>query len=125
MHDHVLSVLHISKTGGTTLLGHFKKHWGQEQILQWGPWARTQTFFCNASQIEERSPQELKNIRLILGHGVNQDVFTAVGFPIKLMVILRHPVARCRSQYNHHARHMKSWASHSTVPASSTTVLGE
>jgi len=74
MNDHVLSFLHISKTGGTTLIGHFKKHWGQEQILQWGPFARMRNFFCNASQIEERSTKEFKEIRLILGHGVNQVV---------------------------------------------------
>ena len=64
-------------------------------------------FFCNVSQIEERSPQELKNIRLILGHGVNQDVFTTVDSPIKLMLVLRHPVTRYRSQYDHRYRHMK------------------
>jgi hypothetical protein len=66
-----------------------------------------QNFFCNAPQIEERSPQELKNIRIIMGHGVNQDVFTAVDSSIKLMVVLRHPVTRYRSQYNHYYRHMK------------------
>jgi len=106
MHNHVLSFLHIPKTGGTTLLAHFMKHWGQEQILLWGPWARLQSFFSNVPQIEERSPQELNNIRLVLGHGVNQDVFTAVDSPVKLGVVLRHPVTCYRSRYNHHYQRM-------------------
>jgi len=59
MNDHVLSFLHIPKTGGTTLLGHFKKHWGQEQILLWGPWARMQNFFCNIFAAAEYARRQL------------------------------------------------------------------
>lgn len=94
---------HIPKTGGTTLLYHFRKNFGDNNILSYGPHNRCVRFFANKPQLEELSAQRKSQLRIIQGHGVNDMILPLLpDEKVKLMVVLRNPTGLTRSRYNHH-----------------------
>lgn len=93
---------HIPKTGGTSLLYHFRRQLGDDRILILGPHARAQRFLGCQPQFEELTEKELAPIRVIQGHGVDQSAIPVLGAEnLRLLVVLRHPLSLTRSRYNH------------------------
>jgi len=92
---------HIAKTGGTTLLNHFSSQLGSDAIYVLGPHNRCKRFFSGLPQIEELNANERARFRVVQGHGVNDDAILLMqDIEIRLMVVLREPVALVRSRFN-------------------------
>jgi hypothetical protein len=92
---------HIAKTGGTTLLSHFSSQLGKEAICVLGPHNRCKRFFSGLPQIEELNEDERDRFRVIQGHGVSDEAIALMQDPeIRLMVVLREPVALVKSRFN-------------------------
>ncbi|MBW6416189.1 hypothetical protein [Celeribacter sp. PS-C1] len=93
---------HIPKTGGTTVLNHFRTEKGNDQVLSLGPNSRVYRFLNGIKQIEELDGKGLKDLFCIQGHGVS-DLNTLYANPadLKLMVVLRGPDGHTRSRFNH------------------------
>ncbi|WP_137702843.1 hypothetical protein [Marimonas lutisalis] len=93
---------HIPKTGGTTLLYHFRRNLGDNAILSYGQHNRVTRFFTNRPQLEEMSREDIDGLHVVQGHGVSSEVLPWLGdTAIKLLVVLRHPVGLTRSRFNH------------------------
>lgn len=104
----VLIFPHIPKTGGTTLLYHFREHMGEDAILKSGPNSRMRLFFDDKPQNEEADAEAQGKMRLIQGHGVTEaSVQYAGDRDVRLMIVLRHPVSLTRSRFNQRQNAMK------------------
>lgn len=94
---------HIPKTGGTTLLYHFRKNFGDNNILSYGPHNQCVRFFSDELQLEELTAPQKSQLRIIQGHGVNDMILPLLpSEKIKLMVVLRNPIGLTRSRYSHY-----------------------
>ncbi len=92
---------HIPKTGGTTLLYHFRRHLGDKSILSYGQHNRVVRFFENLPQLEEMDADEIGKLHVVQGHSVSSDILPLLGSTkVKLLVVLRHPVGLTRSRFN-------------------------
>lgn len=95
-------VAHIPKTGGTAIRYHFSKSIGRQAILGHGSHARVERFFADKFQIEELAERDFDAIATLQGHGVGQtDLLYFRSRPVRLLTVLRHPIALTRSVYNH------------------------
>jgi|GEM_PF-4948767 len=93
---------HIPKTGGTTLLYHFRKNFGDNNIVSYGAHNRIVRFFSDLPQYEELSADQRQKLRIVQGHGVSEKLLPMLpDGKIKLLVILRNPVGLARSRFNH------------------------
>lgn len=112
----ILIFPHVPKTGGTTLLNHFNEHMGSDAILKSGRANRMRRYLDNQPQKEEGDAASRRNARLIQGHGVDE---TAIRFaddkPIRLMIVLRHPVSLTRSRFNQRSKAMERRSSRITT----------
>lgn len=103
--DFLLVFPHIPKTGGTTLLFHFLEHLGPERVASYGPFARISRFFADEFQWEEMGQETLSRLRVVMGHGVRQNLLQLMPHDdIRFLVVLREPAAHVRSRYAHAAR---------------------
>ncbi len=92
---------HIPKTGGTTLLSHFRGQFGEDAMCVLGPHNRCKRFFANTLQVEEMNQSQRAGYRVVQGHGVNDSSIDLMQDPqMRLMVVLREPVGLVRSRYN-------------------------
>jgi len=92
---------HIPKTGGPTLLYHFRRHLGDPAILNFGPFSRVARFFGDLPQFEEIGPEGLEQVHVMQGHSVEASVLPPFGeTETRLLVVLRHPVPLTRSRFN-------------------------
>lgn len=92
---------HIAKTGGTSLLYHFRSNWSEDRIFVYGAHSRVRLFFKGKYQFEELNAEEKAKYRVIQGHGVNQATIAIQDDPnFKLMVVLREPLSLTRSRFN-------------------------
>lgn len=93
---------HMAKTGGTTLLNHFRSQLGADSMCVLGPHNRCNRFFKGLYQIEELEESVRAQYRVVQGHGVNDSAVALMrDADMRLMVVLREPVALVRSRYNH------------------------
>ena len=93
---------HIPKTGGTTLLYHFRTNLGDDRVFVFGPHGRQKRFFEGQFQLEELAPDGRAQIAVLQGHGVDQRALgLAPQGAARLILILRHPVEHARSAFNH------------------------
>lgn len=100
--DFLLVFPHIPKTGGTTLLFHFLEHLGPERVASYGPFARISRFFGDEFQWEEMGKEALRRLRVVMGHGVRQNLLQLMPHQdIRFLVVLREPAAHVRSRYTH------------------------
>jgi len=84
---------HIPKTGGTSLLYHFRMNFGDDHIISYGSNSRVDRFFRDLPQLEEMSEDELSIIKTIQGHGVTEGIFPFVkNHDVKIIIVLRHPI---------------------------------
>ncbi len=100
----VLVFPHIPKTGGTTLLYHFRKFFGDSRLLILGPHGRVRRFFEGKLQFEEMAAADLADIRVVQGHGVDEDSLRPLiraGKEPELITVLRNPLSLTRSRFNH------------------------
>lgn len=92
---------HIAKTGGTTLLNHFRNEFGAEAMCVLGPHNRCKRFFGGLPQIEELDSAARDRFRVIQGHGVSDAAVGLMQDPeMRLFVVLREPVSLARSRFN-------------------------
>lgn len=107
--QHTIVFPHFPKTGGTTVLYHFRKAYGDESIQVVGPFGRSARFFANEFQPEEQDIAEFSKNRVFQGHSVDEGtaaMAAATGLDVKLMVVLRHPVGLTKSRFSHKAKHV-------------------
>lgn len=94
--------IHLPKTGGTTVNGHFRQHlrWDETfiHLAEWGNRYRKAT---NRKPLEERPLEERSRIEVLSGHhayyGIHRWVPNKVG---RYFTIVRDPAQRCVSRYN-------------------------
>jgi hypothetical protein len=99
---------HIPKTGGTTLLYHFRKAYGDDRVMILGPHNRVSRFFAGQPQFEELTPDEMAGFRVIMGHGVDEQTLALLDpDKVRLLVVWRHPLTLTRSRYNHRYGELK------------------
>ena len=90
--------LHIHKTAGMTLLEQIKGQLERDQHYINSMYAVN--FRNNVSELEERLPDELKNVRIVFGHGIHQYMLTFFkDRNVKLFTFLREPISRIISWY--------------------------
>lgn len=93
---------HIAKTGGTTLLHHFRRNLGGKKVFIYGPYSQVTRFFNDLPQLEEMPRHDIAALRVMQGHGVSEDVIPILpDARIRLLIVLRHPVSLTRSRFNH------------------------
>lgn len=104
----VLVFPHLAKTGGTTLLYHFRKHVGDDAICSVGPHNRMQQVLSGRTLFEDMSDKEFAPIRLMQGHGVDDAsvAMLAKRRDIILVTVLRASVPLARSRFNHRTKEM-------------------
>jgi hypothetical protein len=99
---------HIPKTGGTTLLYHFRKSYGDDRVMILGPHNRVRRFFSIQPQYEELTPAERGRLRIIMGHGVDEQALALLNpESVRLLVVWRHPLSLTRSRFNHQHGELK------------------
>ena len=91
---------HLPKTGGTSLLYHFRENLGPDRSFVFGPHSRVNRFFENRPQLEELGPAERSKLTVIQGHGVKEKTLYMLEGDFKLMIVLRHPVTLTRSRFH-------------------------
>jgi len=95
---------HLAKTGGTTILNHFRQSLDDHSVCVVGPHNRCSRFFSGKLQIEELSSDELSRFMIIQGHRVDSSSIRLIrDHNIRPMVVLREPVSLTRSRYSHRA----------------------
>jgi Sulfotransferase domain len=90
--------IHIHKTAGMTLLGQVKEQLGKDQYYINSMYAVN--FKENSNELEERTDEQLKKIRFVFGHDINEYMITFFkDRNIKLFTFLREPIDRIVSWY--------------------------
>lgn len=89
--DHLL-FLHIPKTAGTTLHNILHRHYPKQQQLE-------TNVFIHRNELENFSPEERKNFRLVRGHFPFGLHTLLGGRPFEYLTMVREPVDRCVSHY--------------------------
>lgn len=90
--------LHIHKTAGMTLFEQINSQLERDQFYINSMHAVN--FKKNVKELEERLPEELKNIRIVFGHGIHQYMLTYFkDRNVKLFTFLREPISRIVSWY--------------------------
>lgn len=93
---------HIAKTGGTSVSKHFREALPEGAFFVKGPLNRTVRLREGRPQFEALKGEELAQLRVVQGHGADQDVLLSIPPEhAKLMVVLRHPVSRYLSHFRH------------------------
>lgn len=94
--------LHLSKTGGTTVNGHFRRHMSwDDSFVHFGGWGNRYRKNVARSAIEERSEKVRSRIKVISGHRSYYGIHHLVPNKTpKYFTIIRDPAQRCASRYN-------------------------
>lgn len=87
---------------------HFRKNLGDNNILSYGQHNRVVRFFDDQYQLEELHESEAQGLRIVQGHGVDQNIFSLLPRQnVKLLVVLRNPIGLTKSRYNHQANSLE------------------
>jgi hypothetical protein len=102
--DEVFIFVHLPKTGGQTLRGFFEKALVfHREAIHLGPYGIKQAETLGLLPFEQRSPEERRQARVILGHNVTVDTAALVPGKIpRLISFLRDPAEMLMSHYNFH-----------------------
>ena len=94
--------LHLSKTGGTTVNGHFKRHMSwDESFVHLGGWGNRYRKMAGRKPLQARSLEERLRVKVISGHRAYYGVHHLVcSQKPKYFTIVRDPAERCVSRYN-------------------------
>jgi hypothetical protein len=94
--------VHLPKTGGQTLRNFFSRHLVfHQEFIHLGPYGLQKAQELNLLPFEQRSAQERRLARVILGHYVTKDTHTLVsGKTARHVLFLREPAQRLLSHYN-------------------------
>jgi len=107
-----LLLLHIPKTGGTTLHHHFSAHFTPEETCP-----------ERYSNLQYYSPEELGRWRFFSGH-FNVDEIRRIPRPLFIVTVLRNPIERLLSNYHFWKRHKADYIERKGLIALQVTKAG-
>lgn len=97
--------LHISKTGGTSILYNFRNHLDRDAFLNYGPTSNVARFLSGKPMFEEMPPSEHLKYQFMFGHGVHEGLLeTLPHTDVTLFCVFRDPYMRLLSQFKHQTR---------------------
>lgn len=97
--------LHISKTGGTSILYNFRTHLDRGAFLNYGETSNVARFLSGNQLLENMQPSELLKYQFVFGHGVHEGLLeTLPHADVALFCVFRDPYIRLLSQLKHQTR---------------------
>lgn len=106
--DKVFVFAHITKTGGTTLREHFKKHLSREEFYHLAKKGNLNAIKNNEEIFLNRPIAKQLNSKVIIGHEVTLDVFESLPHKNKILcTTFREPKKWLISRYNQRMNRFK------------------
>jgi hypothetical protein len=94
-------ILHLPKTGGTTITGHLSQHLPPQEVLFLGPKALQERQEKGLAPPEEWPEERLAPIRVIAGHGADATSHSLLpSRPVRQVTIVRDPAPLMVSRFN-------------------------
>jgi hypothetical protein len=97
--------IHIPKTAGTSLRQELQRHYGERIALAYGANELTHPVLqTRNTPPEQRAALEAQGVELLFGH-VRYQYWRSAFERGEVLAVLRHPVDRCLSHYQHYLSH--------------------
>jgi hypothetical protein len=103
--NYLYLLMHLPKTGGTTINAHLAEHLGfDDRFAHLGPWGNQTREGRGDPRVHDWPAERLERLRVISGHLVHASVHQLVpGKTPRYFTFVRQPAALAVSHYNHEA----------------------